>query len=264
MTISGVIAGTGSDPLTKAGSGTLTLGGANTYAGATNVSAGVLAFSAANSLSNSSLLTVSSGATVSLAGFSESVGALAGAGTLALGSGGNLTLTNGSGLFSGSFTGSGSLTLNTGSSLVLGANMSASGVNLTLAGGSLYLNGTTSTFGTLTLMGNSVIDFANASASTLNLTNLNLNGFSLTVDSWENGVDYFYTQGFTGATKDTRGTAPEILITFQGFSANSTVWQSSDLQITPTPEPAAYGAVLAAACLGFVCVARRRARAARD
>lgn len=258
VTVSGVIAGTGSDPLTKAGTGTLTLGGANTYVGATNVNAGTLAFSASNSLNNASLLTIASGATVSLAGFSQSVGALAGAGTLAMGTGGSLTLTSGSGLFSGSFTGSGSLTLNSGSTLVLGASMSASAVNLTLAGGSLMLNGTTSTFGTLTLTGNSVIDFASPSASVLNLTNLNLNGYSLMVNDWENGVDYFYTQGFTGATLDAKGTAPEDLITFQGYTPSTTVWQSGDFQITPAPEPAAYGALFAAISLGSVCALRRR------
>jgi autotransporter-associated beta strand protein len=57
-TLSGAISGNGG--LVKTGSGTLTLTGANTYSGATQVSAGLLQVE--GSLSNSSSLTVDSGA----------------------------------------------------------------------------------------------------------------------------------------------------------------------------------------------------------
>jgi hypothetical protein len=33
-------------------------------------------------------------------------------------------------------------------------------------------------------------------------------------------------------------------VTFNGFTAADTQWQSYDDQVTPVPEPAAYGAVL--------------------
>src|SRR5208283_1856726 len=122
-------------------------------------------------------------------------------------------------------------------------------VNLTMAGGTLFVNGTNSTFGSLTLTGNSIIDFASPSSSTLDLSNLNLNGFTLAVDNWTNGTDYFYAQTFTGAVTDTRGAPPMDEVHFAGYSNLSTEWQSSDLQVTPAPEPAKYGAFLAALSL---------------
>jgi autotransporter-associated beta strand protein len=84
LTYSGGVSGTGS--LTKAGGGTLTPSGANTYTGATAVSTGTLAMGAANALSGSTAVAVSSGATWNLAGFDQCVGSLAGAGSVTLGS----------------------------------------------------------------------------------------------------------------------------------------------------------------------------------
>ncbi len=63
-TIASAISGNGS--LTKAGAGTLTLSGANTYAGATTVNAGVINLS--GSLVNTPTLTIASGAAVNLTG----------------------------------------------------------------------------------------------------------------------------------------------------------------------------------------------------
>jgi autotransporter-associated beta strand protein len=107
-TLSGHISGTGG--LTKGGTGTFTLSGTTSYSGATNVNTGVLQAGAAGVLSSSSAFTVAGGATLDLNNFSQSIGSLAGAGNVTLGSG---TLTTGgdntSTTFSGTLTGTGGL-----------------------------------------------------------------------------------------------------------------------------------------------------------
>ena len=68
-TYSGVISnGTGTLALTKVGSGTMTLSGANTYTGATTVSAGRLVLSSTGSINSASALTVSNGAAFDVSG----------------------------------------------------------------------------------------------------------------------------------------------------------------------------------------------------
>jgi len=109
LTLSGALSGSGS--LTKIGTGTLTLSGSSTYAGATAVNAGTLAAGTTNAFSASSAFMVASGATLSLAGFNQTIGSLAGAGAVTLGS---ATLTTGndntSTTFSGTMSGTGGLT----------------------------------------------------------------------------------------------------------------------------------------------------------
>ncbi|WP_186426020.1 autotransporter outer membrane beta-barrel domain-containing protein [Cupriavidus metallidurans] len=81
-TLAGAISGSGF--LTKNGSGALTLAGANDYTGATNVAAGTLRAGAANTFSAASVHTVASGATLDLAGFSQSVAGLNNGGVVSL------------------------------------------------------------------------------------------------------------------------------------------------------------------------------------
>jgi len=81
-TLSGSISGGGF--VTKQGTGTLTLMGANTYTGATNVAQGTLKAGAANTLSAASAHSVASGATLDLAGFSQTVASLANSGVVSL------------------------------------------------------------------------------------------------------------------------------------------------------------------------------------
>ncbi|RTD85297.1 autotransporter outer membrane beta-barrel domain-containing protein, partial [Variovorax atrisoli] len=81
-TLSGAISGGGF--ITKEGSGTLTLSGANVYTGATNVAQGTLKAGAANTFSAASAHSVAAGATLDLAGFSQTVASLANSGTVSL------------------------------------------------------------------------------------------------------------------------------------------------------------------------------------
>lgn len=119
LTHNGVISGLG--PLIKEGTGTLSLGGSNTYIGDTLIQQGALEITANERLTDTSELTVSAGASFILNDFSETIGGLSGAGTVNLGAG---TLTTGLAgreqNFDGLLTGSGSLVKAGADQLTLG------------------------------------------------------------------------------------------------------------------------------------------------
>ncbi|MFC5576352.1 autotransporter outer membrane beta-barrel domain-containing protein, partial [Xenophilus aerolatus] len=80
--------------LEKYGPGVLRLSGANSYTGATRVSGGTLQAGAANTFAPASAYSVASGATLDLAGHSQTIGAMANSGTVSLlGSAPGTTLT---------------------------------------------------------------------------------------------------------------------------------------------------------------------------
>ncbi len=144
LSITGAISGTAlldAAPL-KSESGvanSLSLSGANSYAGGTTVSSGTLVLGAANSVPGA--LNVDSGAAFDLAGYADSVTSISGAGTIT-DSGAAATLTDTqttSTTFSGNITGAVAL------------NMDGSGGELYILGGSAdsYTGGTTVTAGEL-------------------------------------------------------------------------------------------------------------------
>ena len=181
-TFSGAIGGTGG--LTKTGTGTLTLSGTNTYSGATTVSGGGLTVSGGSAISNSSAVAVDSGATLTLSA-NETIGSLAGAGSVALGS---YTLSTGasgaSTTFSGVLSGSGNLA------------KGGSGT-LTLSGANTYTGTTSISGGTL-----SVTDATNIGSGTLTI-DLGTLAITGTGASFANAI----TAGTGGATISVSNTA---------------------------------------------------------
>ncbi len=132
---------TGTGGFTQAGSGTTTLTAANTFSGATNVSAGSLNLSNALALQNSTLATGGTGIIfdASVGSHAFTVGGLAGSGNLALadnaGSPNAVAITVGSNNFSnaysGALSGAGPVTkIGTGLQALSGANTYTGGTNI--------------------------------------------------------------------------------------------------------------------------------------
>jgi fibronectin-binding autotransporter adhesin len=138
---SGVINGSGA--VTKAGVGTWTISGANTYSGATNIDGGILATGAVNTLPSGTAVTVNAGGALNLNNNSQTIASLAGAGNVDLGSGAGATLTLGNAAattYSGSISGAGGLTkIGAGTQTLAGAN-SYTGAT-TIDAGTLSVNG---------------------------------------------------------------------------------------------------------------------------
>ena len=139
------------------------LSGANTYTGATTVSAGTLQAGAANTFSSSSAVTVDSGATLDLNGYNQTIASLAGAGNTTLGAG---TLTTGSGgstTYSGNLSGNGDV-VKTGSSTWTLSGTNSNLGKVTVSGGTL--TATTNTAfnanNVLTLATGTTVNFANS------------------------------------------------------------------------------------------------------
>jgi fibronectin-binding autotransporter adhesin len=170
QTLSGVISGSGA--LTKdTNASTLTLSGANTYTGATTISAGTLTVS--GTLADTTAVTVASGTTYNV-NATDTIGSLAGAGTVqtngtvTLTSGGDSTSTtfsgviqNGTGTLSLTKSGTGKLTL-TGNNTYTGAT--------TISAGTLQLGDGTSLTGSLSTSGitnNSALIYDSSSDQTI-------------------------------------------------------------------------------------------------
>ncbi len=205
-TLSGVIGGTGFG-LTKTGAGTLTLTNTNTYTGATLVSAGTLTASGGSAISDSSAVTVTGTLVLSNA---ETIGSLAGAGTVTLGSN---TLTVGadttSTTFSGAINGTGGLTKTGSGTLTLSGTNGFTGALTVSAGGVTVRNGAAiadsvaaTVTGTLTVYNNETIGSL-AGAGTVTV----MNGGTLTVGGDNSSTTFSGVIGGAGAlTKTGSGT----------------------------------------------------------
>jgi autotransporter-associated beta strand protein len=188
----GAISGSGA--VQQNGPGTTTLTAVNTYAGATTISAGVLALSGAGSIANSSGVIDNATFDISATTAGTSIKNLSGAGNVALGNQ-TLTLTNAAGTFAGAIGGNGGLVKQgaglfelSGTNTYLGATAVADGnlrVNGSVAsavtvqsGGTL--SGTGSVGGLVTVQSGGTLS-AGQSPGTLTLGALNLNAGSTSV-----------------------------------------------------------------------------------
>ena len=216
----------GSAKLTKSGTGSVTLGAANSYTGGTQVDGGLLTLGVNGALPSSGSLTVSAG-TVAFGSTSQGAGAVSlNGGSL---TGGTLTATSyaatagfvttklmGPGAVL-TKSGTGTLTLNTASTydggtnvnqgtLVLGLNnaLSSSG-SISVGGGLLSLGSTSQTVGAVTLIGGSV-------------TGGTLTGASYTLEA---GNITSVLAGTGALTKQNIGTV--VLSSANGFSGATTI-----------------------------------------
>ncbi len=141
-TYSGVISGTGG--LTKIGTAALSLGGVNTYTGATTISAGTLQAIINNVIPNSSALVMADVATAifNLNNTNQTIGSLSGGGAtggnISLGAG-TLTITqNAAGTYDGVISGSGNITKIGTDTLILSRTNTFTG-NTTINAGALSI-----------------------------------------------------------------------------------------------------------------------------
>jgi fibronectin-binding autotransporter adhesin len=185
ININGVL-GASSGGVTKAGAGTLTYNAANTYTGATTISAGTLKLGSANGIGSGSAVNLSiAGAQFNLNNFNDTIGSLTGVAgtTVTLGSGtlttgGNNTTTTYTGVISGS--GGGLTKEGTGVMTLAGANTytGATQINngtLTLTNLNALGSGATQSSGT-TVTGGAVLNLNFASATLGNTNGITLNG----------------------------------------------------------------------------------------
>jgi len=193
LTVAGIISGgmitaLPTPALTKTGSGTFILSGANSYIGGTAINAGVLQIAgAANRLPATTAVTLANvaGVALDLNNLNQTIGSLAGGGA----TGGNVTLGSGTltvgdtsnTTYAGVISGTGNLVKQgTGSLTALGAH-SYSG-NTTVNGGTLYLakveNGANTTIGA---SGNLVV--GNAGVGSIRQAALTINGRATVQDS---------------------------------------------------------------------------------
>lgn len=128
----------GAFSLTKAGTGTLTLSGVNTYTGTTTVSAGTLTVQAGGTLGGGDT-TINYGASLVINGSSVVLSGLSGAGTLNVNSGGTLTFNRTSKFteYTGKLSGSGAIIKNGAGEIALGGDATGFSGPITLNGGML-------------------------------------------------------------------------------------------------------------------------------
>ncbi len=172
LTLAQVISGTGS--ITQAGSGTLRLTGANTYTGATSVTAGVLQIGAgganatAGSLGSSSGVSVAQGAVLRFARSNELAlsQVISGEGGLNVANTGTLVLTGNSTYTGPTQVSAGRLRLNA----TTGSALSATTALTVDSGATLELNGRAQTFSTPVTV-NGTVDLGTGGTLTLGGTN---------------------------------------------------------------------------------------------
>ncbi len=198
VTLTGVLS---NGSLTKAGNGTLTLSGASTFEGGITVNAGTLALGAANRIADANAVSLASGTTLNLAGFAETIGALAV--DTATVSGGTLTAASVSanaGTISSILAGSGNLTKTGAGTLVLTGTNTYSGTT-TISAGTLQVgnNGATGLVGTGAVSVASGATLAFNRASGANQVSANLSGSGDVTKSGAGEMSITGTNALTGS-----------------------------------------------------------------
>lgn len=153
--VSNVLSGTGS--LTKRGSGTLTLSGNNSFSGAVSLDGGALQLTGGSSIGDTAALSMATGTLLGV-GSSETIGSLAGNGTVVLQASSDLTTggNNNSTTFGGSLTGIGGLTKTGSGTFTLTGTSNFLGTT-TISGGTLQIGNNTTTG---TIIGGSIVNNA--------------------------------------------------------------------------------------------------------
>lgn len=190
----------GSKALNKTGYGTLTLAGANSYTGATTISAGTLALTAENAIASSVSVTNNGAITM---GAAQTLNNLSGSGSVDNG-GYALTLNNtAASEFSGVISGEGALVKNGNETLTLsGANVYTGGT--TINAGTLKVTGTGS-IGTGAVTNNAVLEFAVADGESMTIANTVTNNDSAKMIKTGAG-NLSLTSTTTGAVEIQEGT----------------------------------------------------------
>jgi autotransporter-associated beta strand protein len=218
VTFVSALASSNTGGLTKSGSGALTFSAANAYTGTTLISAGSIKLGAADRIADSSAVSVATGATFNLNSFSETVGSIAGAGTIAFGTtgtsvrtltvGGDNTNTTYSGAFTGtSGTGAMTLTKNGTGVLTLSGNNTIA-FNTTIANGTLAL-GHANGLGTGNIVfGGGILQYGTAITADVSTHIVNSTG-AIAIDTNNNSVTYasaLVSSNTGGLTKSGLGT----------------------------------------------------------
>ncbi|MCU0793207.1 MAG: autotransporter-associated beta strand repeat-containing protein [Opitutaceae bacterium] len=188
----------------------------------------------------------------SAAGGLSLTGALAAGGhTLTVNGAGNLT-------FASTVADAVDLVKTGAGALTFAADQTFSG-EVTLGGGTLALSNADVSIATLRITAGSILDFGGTSVLTVGELILDLaDGQFLSITSWQDYTDFFCATEFAGAEFDLRGVAPMNRILFADFGDGDTRWQSGNNEITPVPEPAAYGLLSLGALLAAPWLRRRR------